>query len=345
MINEDVIIGLAIMTIIVSCSPGLLLPAFIFYKQSLPLFNQASPVETGSLLQVRALHNVKSYGQNKTTAKPNKTRLKANNSMLSKNNKQESNITEFIEVFLNCLLKVSGAQNMKTFWNFSVWHLVETADIQYVFWYKVKIFNARMALEIKRYRISQHMDRDAWPPMLSTDSTVCWQSGSIWRKSTFDFTPTYSHNIGVSSWPSLWMASGNGCSHTTERIEGFTRPQVFLSAVSSMLLPLQVFLMAQVNHTTIREKMNYYNNCNDLLVRALQEKAAEHDSFSVPWLCGGHCLHVGWKPHYTGVCFHWALWLVIWLTMTWTLTTIPVSCQLSLIVLSHLSLSSIDCTY
>lgn len=37
-----------------------------------------------------------------------------------------------------------------------------------------------------------------------------------------------------------------------------------LSAISSMFLPLEVTLMALVNHTAIRENMNHWNNCSDL---------------------------------------------------------------------------------
>lgn len=46
--------------------------------------------------------------------------------------------------------------------------------------------------------------------------------------------------------------------------KGLQGIRCFLSAISSVLLPQRVSLIEPVNHTAIREKMNHWNNCNDL---------------------------------------------------------------------------------
>lgn len=113
---------------------------------------------------------------------------------------------------------------------------------------------------------------------------ICWalvaHSGWIQRESSVGLAHIYSHNIRGQQltlaanlqWKCLqpyrtaekviavvrflFHASGGG--------KGLQGIRCFLSAISSVLLPQRVSLMEQVNHTAIREKMNHWNNCNDL---------------------------------------------------------------------------------
>lgn len=68
-------------------------------------------------------------------------------------------------------------------------------------------------------------------------------------------------------------------------VNGRVYKDFFLSAISSVLLPLQVSLMAKVHHTAIKEeKWTIGITAMTSILKALQEKEPDHDLFNSPWL-------------------------------------------------------------
>lgn len=112
---------------------------------------------------------------------------------------------------------------------------------------------SRVALEIKIYQwLSQRMDRDGGAYMLSPEGTFWLNTKRVVGWSFFHFKPWY---WGSAVNPYCKCAVG-----MCMRRVYYSRHQMFCS----MLPPLSVSLLALVNHTAIREKMNHWNNCNDL---------------------------------------------------------------------------------
>lgn len=102
----------------------------------------------------------------------------------------------------------------------------------------------------------------------------------------------------------------------------FVKHWMFLSALSFMLLSLQVSLMAQVNHSAIREKMNLWIKCSDLHSESFTGESTR------PWLI--QCSMTLWrsaaatvldvvlkaKPYcYVSIAFH-DQWFDRWWHMT-----------------------------